>query len=139
MPIGFHAIVTLQVTDLVVLVKNFGGNWYQSNLEQNFVQFVRQRGMNETAIDTPALDGHRCGNSRKSGQVQRRETAAGETGQRKAAEEARAAADNAYWQAIGLSPEYVQLKKIEMQRDVRARDKCAFIDNGGAVPTLQVT
>ena len=57
MPIGFHAIVTLQVTDPVVLVKNFGGNWYQSNLEQNFVHFVRQRGMNETAIDTPALDG----------------------------------------------------------------------------------
>jgi len=35
--------------------------------------------------------------------------------QRRAAEEARAAADNAYRQAIGLSPEqYVQLKRIEM-------------------------
>ena len=41
--------------------------------------------------------------------------------QRKSAEEARAAADNAYRQAIGLSPEqYVQLKRIEMEQRVCA-------------------
>jgi regulator of protease activity HflC (stomatin/prohibitin superfamily) len=180
-PIGFHAIVTLQVTDPVALVKNFGGHWYQNNLEQNFGQFVRQavrkRGMNETAIDTTALDGidaeirENLTNFLQQKQLpvklitmtvgkanppdaiknQRIETAAQEQRiqteiqiknaetQRKSAEEARAAADNAYRQAIGLSPEqYVQLKKIEMERDVCLRDKCTFIDNGGAVPTVQV-
>src|SRR5207253_2087531 len=55
--------------------------------------------------------------------------------QRKSAEEARAAADNAYRQAIGLSPEqYVQLKRIEMENRVCADGKCTFIENGGAVP-----
>jgi regulator of protease activity HflC (stomatin/prohibitin superfamily) len=180
-PIGFHAIVTLQVTDPVVLVKNFGGNWYQNNLEQNFGQFVRQavrkRGMNETAIDTTALEGidteirenlvkfiqekelpvklitMTVGKANPPDAIknQRIETAAQEQRiqteiqiknaetQRKSAEEARAAADNAYRQAIGLSPEqYVQLKKIEMERDVCLRDKCTFIENGGAIPTVAI-
>src|SRR3982074_1319545 len=33
-PISFHAIVVLQVTDSVVLIKNFGPKWYQNNLEE---------------------------------------------------------------------------------------------------------
>src|SRR6202047_2259632 len=59
-PISFHAIVVLQVTDSVVLIKNFGPKWYQNNLEEQFKTMVRQavrkRGMNETAISTVALD-----------------------------------------------------------------------------------
>src|SRR5258706_15254051 len=59
-PISFHAIVVLQVTDSVVLIKNFGPKWYQNNLEEQFKTMVRQavrkRGMNETAISTTALD-----------------------------------------------------------------------------------
>ena len=59
-PISFHAIITLQVTNSVDLVKNFGQNWYENNIEQPFGQFVRQavrkHGMNETAISTTALD-----------------------------------------------------------------------------------
>jgi regulator of protease activity HflC (stomatin/prohibitin superfamily) len=59
--------------------------------------------------------------------------------QRKAAEEARAAADNAYRQAIGLSPEqYVQLKRIEMERAVCEQGKCTFIENAGALPAFGV-
>jgi regulator of protease activity HflC (stomatin/prohibitin superfamily) len=59
--------------------------------------------------------------------------------QRKSAEEARAAADNAYRQAIGLSPEqYVQLKRIEMERAVCTDGKCTFIENAGAVPAFGV-
>lgn len=59
--------------------------------------------------------------------------------QRKSAEEARAAADNAYRQAIGLSPEqYVQLKRIEMERAVCEAGKCTFIVNSGAVPAFNV-
>src|SRR5947207_13614901 len=59
-PISFHAIVVLQVTDSVVLIKNFRVNWYRNNLEEQFKTLVRQavrkRGMNETAISTTALD-----------------------------------------------------------------------------------
>lgn len=59
-PIRFHAIMVLQVTDAVLLIKNFGKNWYENNLEEPFKTMVRQavrkRGMNETAIDTTALD-----------------------------------------------------------------------------------
>jgi regulator of protease activity HflC (stomatin/prohibitin superfamily) len=59
-PITFHAIIALQVTDSVVLIKNFGPAWYANNLEEPFKTMVRQavrkRGMNETAISTTALD-----------------------------------------------------------------------------------
>src|SRR6202007_2496606 len=59
-PITFHAIMVLQVTDSVALIKNFGADWYKNNLEEPFKTMVRQavrkRGMNETAISTTALD-----------------------------------------------------------------------------------
>ena len=59
-PITFHAIIVLQVTDSVGLIKNFGPQWYVNNLEQPFQTMVRQavrkRGMNETAISTTALE-----------------------------------------------------------------------------------
>ncbi len=56
-PISFHAIVVLQVTDSVVLIKNFGPNWYQNNLEEQFKTMVRQ------AVD--GLGCCRCGDSRR--------------------------------------------------------------------------
>src|ERR1700751_2708037 len=59
-PISFHAIVVLQVSDSVSLIKNFGPDWYRNNLEEQVKTMVRQavrkRGMNETAISTTALD-----------------------------------------------------------------------------------
>jgi regulator of protease activity HflC (stomatin/prohibitin superfamily) len=59
-PITFHAIMILQVTNSVSLIKNFGADWYKNNLEEQFKTMVRQavrkRGMNETAISTTALD-----------------------------------------------------------------------------------
>jgi regulator of protease activity HflC (stomatin/prohibitin superfamily) len=59
-PISFHAIMVLQVTDSVSLIKNFGNKWYENNLNEPFRTMVRQavrkRGMNETAISTSALD-----------------------------------------------------------------------------------
>ena len=180
-PISFHAIVVLQVTDSVVLIKNFGANWYRNNLEEQFKTMVRQavrkRGMNETAISTTALDAIDAeirdalkafikekglpiqlvtmtvgrANPPDAIKNQRIETATQEQRiqteqqtklaevQRKSAEEARAAADNAYRQAIGLSPEqYVQLKRIEMENRVCAEGKCTFIENAGAVPTFSV-
>jgi len=164
-----------------VLIKNFGPNWYQNNLEEQFKTMVRQavrkRGMNETAISTTALDAVDAeirdalkafikekglpiqlvtmtvgrANPPDAIKNQRIETATQEQRiqteqqtklaevQRKSAEEARAAADNAYRQAIGLSPEqYVQLKRIEMENRVCADGKCTFIENGGAVPAFSV-
>ncbi len=59
-PITFHAIMVVQVTNSVSLIKNFGPEWYGNNVEEQFKTMVRQavrkRGMNETAISTTALD-----------------------------------------------------------------------------------
>ncbi len=180
-PLGFHAIINLQVTDSVDLVKNFGPDWYKNNVEQEFAQLVRQavrkRGMNEIAIQTSAIDAVDAevsngmtaymkdkglplkiitmtvgrANPPDAIKNQRIETAAQEQrvqtemqiklaeDQRRLAETSRAAADNAYREAIGLSPEqYVQLKKIEMEQAVCADSKCTFIENGSVTPTVSV-
>lgn len=59
-PLDFHAIIRLQVVDPVALVKNFGQDWYKNNVEQEFFNRVRsavkKHGMNETAIQTTAID-----------------------------------------------------------------------------------
>lgn len=181
-PVSFHAVATMQVTDSVSLVKNFGSGWYERNLEQPFGTFIRQavrkHGMNETAISTTAIDSidseikdnlnqfiHDRGlpvrlltltvgraNPPDAIKNQRIETAAQEQrvqtekqiklaeDQRKDAEIARATADNAYRQAIGLSPEqYVQLKNIEMVHSVCSTGKCTFIQGpGSAMPVLNI-
>jgi regulator of protease activity HflC (stomatin/prohibitin superfamily) len=55
---------------------------------------------------------------------------------RKGAETARAEADNAYRQSMGLSPEqFVQLQQIQMQREVCTHTQCTFIA-GNAVPIV---
>lgn len=180
-PLGFHAIINLQVTDSVALVKLFGPDWYKNNVEQEFAQLVRQavrkRGMNEMAISTTAIEAvdsevetgmsaymkehglpvklitMTVGRANPPDAIknQRVETATQEQrvqtekqiklaeDQRMAAETSRALADNAYRQAIGLSPEqYVQLKRIEMEVKVCDAGKCTFIENSGAIPALNV-
>jgi regulator of protease activity HflC (stomatin/prohibitin superfamily) len=180
-PVSFHAIITLRVTDSVALIKSFGQQWYANNVQQAFANFVRQavrkRGMNEVAISTTALDAIDAevrgdltaflaaqhlpvelmtmtvgkANPPDAIKNQRVETATQEQrvqtekqiklaeDQRKLAEESRAAADNAYRQAIGLSPEqYVQLKRIEMERAVCNEGKCTFIENSSALPAFNV-
>jgi len=185
-PLGFHAVINLQVTDAVTLVKNFGPDWYRNNVEQEFAQLVRQavrkRGMNEIAISTTAVDAVDTeveagmaaymkekglpvrlitmtvgrANPPDAIKSQRVETAAQEQrvqtekqiklaeDQRKSAEESRAAADNAYRQAIGLSPEqYVELKRIEMELKVcdsngKEGNRCTFIVGGNVTPALNI-
>lgn len=59
-PLDFDAVIRLQVTDAVKLIKSFGPNWYNTNVMSEFQnrvrQAVRKHGMNETAIDTTAID-----------------------------------------------------------------------------------
>jgi regulator of protease activity HflC (stomatin/prohibitin superfamily) len=59
-PLDFDAVIRLQVTDSVSLIKNFGPKWYENNLVSEFMskvrQAVRKHGMNETAIDTKAIE-----------------------------------------------------------------------------------
>jgi regulator of protease activity HflC (stomatin/prohibitin superfamily) len=59
-PLDFHAIIRLQVTDAVSLVRDFGPDWYKNNVEQEFFNRVRsavkKHGMNETAIQTTAIE-----------------------------------------------------------------------------------
>ena len=56
----FDATAVVQVTDSVRLIRDFGTNWFQNNLEsviRNRVrQAVRKHGMNEVAIDATAID-----------------------------------------------------------------------------------
>lgn len=175
-PITFHAIMALRVTDSVALIKNFGPEWYSNNLEEPYRtmirQAVRKRGMNETAISTTALDDidreihdqliqfikdkhlpvelvtMTVGRANPPDSVknQRIETATQEQriqteqqtklaeDQRKAAETSRADADNAYREAMHLSPDqFIQLETIKMQMQVcgeKGKANCTFIQNG---------
>jgi hypothetical protein len=61
--------------------------------------------------------------------------------QRKAAEQSRASADNAYREAMQLSPDqFLQLERIKMQRDVCAEGKsnCTFFIGSGPSPVVDV-
>ena len=62
--------------------------------------------------------------------------------QRKAAEMSRAAADNAYREAMQLSPEqYLRLETIKMQQEVcgpNGKGTCTFIIGGSPVPTMNL-
>ncbi len=175
-PITFHVICVLQVTDSVTLIKNFGEAWYKNNVEEPFKTMVRQavkkHGMNETAISTTASDAidneikgsletfladkklpvrlvtMTVGKANPPDAIkhQRVETATQEQrantekqtkiaeDQRLAAETSRAAADNAYREAMHLSPEqFIQLKTIEMQTTVcgaSGKAGCTFITTG---------
>ena len=59
-PLDFDAVVRLQVTDAVSLIQNFGEGWFENNVQAEFAnrvrQAVRKHGMNETAIQTNAVD-----------------------------------------------------------------------------------
>jgi regulator of protease activity HflC (stomatin/prohibitin superfamily) len=175
-PITFHAIMVLKVTDSVTLIRSFGPDWYSNNLEEPFRtmirQAVRKRGMNETAISTTALDDidneihdqllvfikqkslpvdlvtMTVGRANPPDSVknQRIETATQEQriqteqqrklaeDQRASAETSRARADNAYREAMGLSPQqFIQLETVKMQREVcgdQGKRTCTFIQNG---------
>jgi len=107
-PISFHAIVVLQVTDSVALIRNFGPNWYANTAAQE------QRIQTEIQI--------------KNAETQRK--AAEEA--RAAADNAYRQAIGL------SPEQYVQLKRIEMELKVCGDGKCTFIENSGAVPALSV-
>jgi len=184
-PISFHAIMLIKVTDSVTLIKNFGPDWYSNNLEEPFRtmirQAVRKRGMNETAISTIALDEidqeihdqlllfikekslpvelvtmtvgranppdsvktQRIATATQEQRIQTEQQTKLAEDQRAAAETSRAKADNAYREALGLTPQqFIQLETVKMQRDVcgeQGKATCTFIQNGGAQPIYDVT
>ena len=182
-PLDFDAVIRLQVTNSVTLIRDFGERWFERNVQAEFQnrvrQAVRQHGMNETAISTAAveeIDAEVTGamesylseaslpvrliqvtvgraNPPDAVKDQRVATATEQQRQlteqqRKIAEDARleaersrAAADNAYRNSLGLSAaQFIALEAINMQREVCAvaGSSCAFVVNGGAVPTLPV-
>ena len=59
-PLDFQATLTLQVTDSVRLIKNYGVDFYKDSIQVEIQKYVRSavkmRGMNETAIEVSALD-----------------------------------------------------------------------------------
>jgi regulator of protease activity HflC (stomatin/prohibitin superfamily) len=62
--------------------------------------------------------------------------------QRREAELARAASDNAYREAMRLSPDqFLQLEQIKMLHEVcgpNGKAGCTFLSGGGVVPTLAI-
>jgi regulator of protease activity HflC (stomatin/prohibitin superfamily) len=179
-PLHFDSTIRMQVTDPVRLVSTFGPGWYDSNVDSEFRnrvrQAVRKHGMNETAISTTAIDAIDAEVTdqmqryiRSSGlpirlikitvgrasppdsiKNQRIATASEQQRQiteaqtqkaevtRKGAEEARADADNAYRQRLGLdAQQFVELQHINMLKDVcrpREDDKdsrCTFVVGSG--------
>ncbi len=60
--------------------------------------------------------------------------------QRRAAEESRAKADNAYREAMQLSPpQFLQLEQIKMMHEVCVKSNCTFlIGSGGVTPVLDL-
>lgn len=176
-PLDFHAVLRVQVTDSVLLVSKFGDSWYEKNLMAEFGSAVRQavkkHGMNETAIQTSAVEEIDAevmqvltnkikeknipvvlldvtvgkANPPDSIKNQRIATAAEQQRvitetQRKLAEDARlqaemsrAAADNAYREAMKLSPEqYLKLEEIKMFSTTCAGGKCTFFVGGNNTP-----
>jgi regulator of protease activity HflC (stomatin/prohibitin superfamily) len=184
-PILFHAIMVLRVTDSVTLIKTFGPDWYANNLEEPFRTMVRQavrkRGMNETAISTTALDEidneirdqlrlfikekslpielvtmtvgranppdsvktQRIATATQEQRIQTEQQTKLAEDQRAAAETSRARADNAYREALGLSPQqFIQLETVKMQREVcgeQGKATCTFIQSGGAQPVYDLS
>jgi regulator of protease activity HflC (stomatin/prohibitin superfamily) len=175
-PITFHAIAVLQVTDSVKLISVFGPQWYENDVLQPYQtmvrQQVRQHSMNETAISTVALDQidnaiksdlekflkeknlpvvlitqtvgkanppedvkhQRIATATQEQRIQTEMQTAKAEDQRKVAETARAEADNAYREAMHLSPEqFIELKKIDMQRDACQKGTCIF---GNGTPII---
>jgi regulator of protease activity HflC (stomatin/prohibitin superfamily) len=83
-PLDFDAVIRLQITDSVLLIKNFGPKWYENNIEKEFSnrvrQAVRKHGMNETAISTVAIDAIDTEVSHRDGAIPYRCQIARETG-----------------------------------------------------------
>lgn len=176
-PLDFDAVVRLQVTDSVALIKGFGPNWYTVNVEREFSnllrQEVRKHTMNETAISTDKIDdidqqvgkgladylklhnlpviladgGVTVGRAMPPDAIkhQRIDTAQQEQrvlteAQRKLAEDAReqaeasrAKADNAYRNAMDLSPDqFLKLENIKMEDHIctQGGSHCTVILNG---------
>lgn len=175
-PVSFHAIMNIQVTDSVKLISQFGPNWYANNLDAPFMslvrQQVRQHGMNEVAISASAIDSIDAeiakglnsfiadkklpvrlitltiGRAIPPDAVknQRIETATQEQRiqteqQKKLAEDARAQseqsrakADNAYREAMQLSPEqFIQLETVKMMERACSNGNCTFVPPGTSV------
>lgn len=181
-PLDFDAVIRLRVINSVTLMEKFGPDWYNNNIKAEFAnrarQAVRKHGMNETAIDTKAIEDIDRevseamlkyisdaklplqlidvtvgkANPPDSIKSQRIETAAQQQrvlteqqrklaeDSRKNAELSRAIADNAYREAMQLSPEqFLRLETIRMQEKVCAGDNkgnCTFVIGAGTVAPI---
>ena len=169
-PLDFDAAIRLQVTDSVGLITRLGESWYDENIAVEFRnrvrQAVRKHGMNETAIETTAIDAidqevtEAMSTYLKSANIpvqliqitvgkanppdaikhQRIQTAEQQQRKltetersnaeitRKTAEENRAKADNAYRDAMSLSPaQFIELQRIKMLGETCKDSPCTFV------------
>ena len=59
-PLDFDAVIRMRIVDSVTLIERFGEQWFERNVQEEFLnrlrQAVREHCMNETAIETAAID-----------------------------------------------------------------------------------
>jgi regulator of protease activity HflC (stomatin/prohibitin superfamily) len=175
-PVSFHAIMNIQVTDSVKLISQFGQNWYANNLDAPFMslvrQQVRQHGMNEVAISASAIDtidaeitkglnnfitakklpvqlitltigraippdavkNQRIETATQEQRIQTEQQMKLAEDARAQSEQSRAKADNAYRQAMQLSPEqFIQLETVKMMERACGNGNCTFVPPGTSV------
>ena len=175
-PVSFHAIMNIRVTDSVRLIGQFGPNWYANNLDAPFMslvrQQVRQHGMNEVAISASAIDtidgeiakglnsfiiakklpvelitltvgraippdavkNQRIETATQEQRIQTEQQKKLAEDARAQSEQSRAKADNAYREAMQLSPEqFIQLETVKMMERACGNGNCTFVPPGTAV------
>ncbi len=158
-PITFHAIMVLQVTDSVSLIKNFRGmnetaisttalDAIDAEIRDSLIEFIKDKGlpvklntMTVGRANPPdAIKHQRIDTAAQEQRIQTEKQTKLAEDQRKMAEQSRADADNAYREAMHLSPEqFIQLESIKMQKEACGKDgkaSCTFIQNGGATPVI---
>jgi regulator of protease activity HflC (stomatin/prohibitin superfamily) len=181
-PLDFDVSVKMRVSDSVLMATKFGvweyehrkgvmwPGWFGNNLWkpiENFMrQAVRKHGMNETAIDTTAVEeidaeiegllqakikevglpviledftvgkanppdsvkDQRIATAAQQQRIQTEQQGKLAEDQRKAREMARAAADNAYRDALGLSAaQFVELERVKAVAGACASGKCTVV------------
>lgn len=139
-PLDFDSVIRLKVTDSVKLISEFGPEWYENNVEAEFRnrarQAVRKHGMNEAAIETSAIEEI---DAEITAEMTAYITQSGLPLHLIDVTVGKAAADNAYRLAMSMTPElYVELQRIEMQREVCGAEKagCTFILGADVAPVL---
>lgn len=180
-PVDFNSYLQLQIRNPVIVIKNYGENWYDNNLKEQYRTIVRNEAkrytLNQLLSDSEAVqnleerilqstrrlvaaaglpvavldinlgkvlpDEKILDEINETGRQKQRsksmEAARQAEEQRKEAENARAVADNAYRNQLGMSPDqFIRLEDIKARRMLyeQCAKGCTVIVSDGATPLV---